>query len=283
MPVLKYFFKKDVMIIMNTNNNSTLYPEWEELKKNNPWAILFKNRSIEDIRHQICDWNTEFVHPDDMEVISAHNTDMKINDSNRFVLFKLPKPYRGNLKDPKLVILSLNPGFNERVNKTLFNMLTPEYQNQFIALSKKNLLLEEGCKIISNEVDDVLDNGYWTSKLSDLEIDDESNLSKIALIQFIPYASKNFGSWKEESCLKTQQFTKKIIHHLLHETTAIFLVMRSRDQWEKLIGDEMNEFKDRFMYNRNPRCQKLSRKNLWDENAVIKDQYQRIINAFKDS
>lgn len=256
-----------------------IYPEFEELKKNNPWKIIFEKQSDEEIREHIVAWDWAFVHPDDKNVIMSHDNDKKVkDDDNRFELHKLPKPYRGNLKNPKLVILSLNPGFNDRVNRVLFNMLAPKHQLDFIDLSRKNLLLADGCRIITNELDDVLDNGYWTRQLSDIAKENESYLDKIGLMQYIPYASKNFDSWEGEDSLETQKFTKKIIDHLLHETNTLFLIMRSKERWEKLIGEnEMKKHKENFLYNRNPRCQKLSQRNLMDENG--KDQFGMIMEA----
>jgi hypothetical protein len=54
--------------------------------------------------------------------------------------------------------------------------------------------------------------------------------------------------------------------------------MRSKERWEKLIGEnEMKKHKENFLYNRNPRCQKLSQRNLMDENG--KDQFGMIMEA----
>lgn len=225
---------------------------WEELKEKNPWKELFENKSIEELRKSICECNTEFVIQKDKTIIRNHNNDPKCKEP--FVLFKLPKPFRGNLKDPKLVILSLNPGFNERVNKTLFNILDTKFQKDFIEICRNNLLLEDNCLVITPGVDDVCDNGYWTRQLSDLK-KDGANLSKIGLIQFIPYASKNFDSWKDEANLESQKFTQNIIQRILKESeNTLFLIMRSKDKWEKLIGDEMKKYESRFLYSRNPRC-----------------------------
>ena len=197
------------------------YPEFEALKKNNPWKFIFENQSDEDIRQHVVDWDWQFVHPKDKDIILNHDNDKKVKELNKFVLHKLPKPYRGNLKDPKLVILSLNPGFNDRVNRVLFNMLAPKYQLEFIDLSRKNLLLADGCRIITNELDDVLDNGYWTRQLSDIAEKNKAYLDKIGLMQYIPYASKNFESWEGADKLETQLFTQKIIHHLLNLGTNL--------------------------------------------------------------
>ena len=55
--------------------------------------------------------------------------------------------------------------------------------------------------------------------------------------------------------------------------------MRSKERWENLIGGKkVNINKERFLYNKNPRCQKLSRKNL--KNGDL-DQYEEILKKFK--
>lgn len=271
---------------MSTSNNTTdkKYEDWETLKKNNPWRDIFKSDKpdtqnlLDSLLNGIDEIEGDFICTGDEDIIHKRNEALKIKGKkdDMFVTSLLPKPYRGNLKDPKLVILSLNPGYNERVKKTLFEMLREEHQKQFIEIAKMNAMLEDNCNIIFDDVDIVTDNSYWLDKLSDL-ISDGADLSKIGLIQFIPYASKHYDSWGDEAKLETQKFTKKIVQYLLDETDALFLVMRSKEQWEKLIGSEMNNMdnKDRFLYSKNPRCQKISPKNLHE------DQYNRIINALK--
>ncbi len=59
-------------------------------------------------------------------------------------------------------------------------MLSPKFQKEFIKLSKDNLFMEDGCRIISKDkkVDDVLDNGYWTKQLSDIAKINDNYLDK---------------------------------------------------------------------------------------------------------
>lgn len=265
---------------MNTSNSPTEneYKDWESLKNGNPWNEVFKPNTDELLNKLLYGNNEKFVYSGDEDVIGRRNKELKAKrkGNNVFITTLLPKPCRGNLKDPKLVILSLNPGYKERVKKTLFTLLDPTYQKQFIKITKDNALLEAR-HIISpnNPVDDAMDNGYWSGKLSNLEYAG-ADLSKIGLIQFIPYASKHFDSWGDEASLESQKFTIKLIHYLLDKTDALFLVMRSIEQWEKLIGNEMHDenHKDRFLYNTNPRCQNITHNNL-------KDNYNRIIKALK--
>ena len=272
---------------MSTSNNPTEkdYEDWETLKKINPWHKIFdpeKKVLLEDVLN-----GKEFVHPKDREIIDNRNNHIISKGKNNvFVTSLLPKPYRGNLKDPKLVILSLNPSYKERVKKKLFKMLREEHQLQFIEIAKKNALLEDGCSINYDDVDEVTDNGYWVDKLSDLQ-EKGVDLSKIGLMQFIPYASESYDSWKEEGNLFTQQFSKKIILRLLYEEkSTLFLVMRSRKQWENLIGKKvMDKFKDNFLFNKHPICQTITQNNLMnkDKDASKQDQYQTILAAFNNN
>ena len=247
---------------MSTSNNPTdkKYKDWEELKEANPWHEIF-DIETDVLRERLLNNDDGFIHLDDKAIIRKRNEEVlnKGKEDKKFVTSLLPKPYRGNLKDPKLVILSLNPGYKERVKKTLFTLLEPKYQRQFIEITKKNALLEAR-HIISQEkgeeVDDVMDNGYWSSQKE---------------------SSKQFDSWGDDAKLKTQEFTIKIIQHLLHETDAFFLVMRSREQWEKLIGKEMDNYKDQFFYCKNPRCQKISPNNLQE------GQYEKIVEKLNNN
>ena len=180
---------------MTTLNNSTdkKYEDWEELKKSNPWKEIFDYE--EEVLLQCVLNEEEFIYSKDVVIIDDFNKKVQPKGiENVFVTSLLPKPYRGNLKDPKLVILSLNPSYKERVKKTMFKMLKPECQLRFIELAKKNALLEDDSKIIFDDVDIVTDNGYWQDKLSDLISGQGVDDSKIGLIQFIPYASEHFDS-----------------------------------------------------------------------------------------
>ena len=264
------------MITPNTPTDKN-NKDWESLKEGNPWHKIFDPKT-EELLERLLKNDEGFIYSGDKDIILDRNNvlEKKVKKDKMFVTSLLPKPYRGNLKDPKLVILSLNPGYKKRVKKTLFTLLEPKYQRQFIEITKENALLEASY-IISPiyEVDDVMDNGYWSSRLEDLKRDG-ADLSKIGLIQYIPYASERYDSWEKDGSLETQQFSKRIILHLLRSDTSIlFLVMRSSKKWEELIGKEaMEKYKERFIFNKNPICQSISSNNF-------EGQYNRILAALK--
>ena len=251
------------------NNN-----DWESLKKGNPWHEIFDLKT-EELLERLLKNDERFIYSGDKDIICDRNK--VLEEKDKFVTSLLPKPYRGNLKDPKLVILSLNPGYKKRVKKTLFTLLEAKYQRQFIEITKENALLEARYIISPKyEVDDVMDNGYWSSRLEDLKREGV-DLSIIGLIQYIPYASERYDSWEKDGSLETQQFSKRIILYLLQsKTSTLFLVMRSKKKWEELIGkEEMEKYKDNFIFNKHPICQKISSNNL-------EDQYERIVAALKN-
>lgn len=265
---------------MTTLNNSTekKYEDWEKLKDANPWKEVFNPEEEKEVLLQRVLKEEKFICSEDKDFIDNYNNKVRSKGKgSEFVTSLLPKPYRGNLKDPKLVILSLNPGYKERVKKTMFKMLKLEHQLRFIELAKKNALLDDDCCIISDDVDIVTDNGYWLNKLSGLTSEQGVDASKIGLIQFVPYASEHFdsNSWPKNAELETQKFSVEIIRRLLYkDESTLFLVMRAKKRWEELFKKHNIEIDEqRFLYNDHPICQKISPDNL-------KEQYKKIVNAF---
>lgn len=270
---------------MTTLNNPTdkNYKDWEELKKSNPWKEIFDYE--EEVLLQRVLNEEKFIYSKDVEIIDEFNKKVQSKGKDSvFVTSLLPKPYRGNLKDPKLVILSLNPSYKERVKKTMFKMLKLEHQLRFIELAKKNALLEDDSKIIFDDVDIVTDNGYWQDKLSDLISNPEVDASKIGLIQFVPYASEHFdsNSWPNNAELETQKFSVEIIRRLLYkDESTLFLVMRAKKRWEELFRkhnieiDKEENIRRRILYNNHPICQKISRDNLNDQYKIIEEALKK--------
>lgn len=285
--VIKVLIINSKTMTASNSNTEKEYKDWGWLKENNPWKKEIFNNDPKNLLERLLKWEEgEFVYSKDKAIIDNRNNVLANSKKKKDNVFKtslLPKPYRGNLKDPKLVILSLNPGYNERTKKKMFEMLNEKYQLKFVEIAKKNALLEDGCSIIPDDnedsegywVDVVTDNGYWLDKLSDLINEPDVDISKIGLIQFIPYASKHYDSWAKEDELETQKFSVDIIRRLLYkDESTLFLVMRAKKQWDKLFRKyniELDkEISRRFLYNNNPICQKISHDNIG------KFQYERI-------
>ena len=254
----------------------------DELMYHNPWkTVFFKDYSNNS------SWNIKLadgeqaVYEGDRRILSEYNERHKKSEDKQFILNIPPEPYRGNLRDPKLVILSLNPGYEERLNGKLVTMLGEQYRKEFIKALYDNINFEMGSRVVFNDVDDIIGNGYWTEKLSQLGKDikdtDGSFMSRIALIQFIPYFSRRFDSQCSMEMLPSQYYTRHLIRRILFEhPKTMFLIMRSRKRWESLIGPEMSQFPDRFVEAINPQNQSVSRNNIKD-----KKSYDRILKNLR--
>lgn len=251
---------------------------WEDIKEHNQsvWGEIF-NQDTDTLIDNILQGKDSIIEGD-KDVIYAYNNSPRRNEISKFELSVLPEPYRGNLKDPKLVILSLNPGYVERLNRTLFEKLSKESQREFVDTLKRNVMLEDGSKLVFNDVDEIIGDGYWSEKLAELKKIDSDLFSKIALIQYNPYFSRKYSSWAGEGTLASQQFAKEIIARLMEQSDVQFLVMRSKKQWEQLIGFNMDEDL-RFILNHNPICQSISKNNL-DGNRGT-NYYEQIKEALK--
>ena len=54
-----------------------IYPIYEKLKKHNPWKDYFQDKSDDEILCRIVAWDYEFIHPDDVEAMSRHDSGKK--------------------------------------------------------------------------------------------------------------------------------------------------------------------------------------------------------------
>lgn len=253
-----------------------IYMTFDELQEMNPWRHFIGGPTPLAIRRE--GW--QMVYPGDKNDIEAYNHRNKDNTQYQFKLDIPPEPFRGNLIDPKLVILSLNPGYIERLNGDLVTRLNQESINEFINALKDNLNMKKS-RIVFNEVDNIIGDGYWMQMFSDIKRDlgdkTDSYLGKAALIQYLPYFSEKLNNWSHSNHLPSQYFTRHLIRHILYEhKECIFLIMRSKNYWNTLIGEEMEIFKDRFIFGESPRgVQKISKGNLSAEN------YKRVLGVLR--
>lgn len=87
----------------------------------------------------------DLVFPGDEEYVYAYNEKQKNNPARQLVLCVPPEPWSGNILNSKLVILSLNPGYVEHLNKNLANMFKPQMAEEIME-DKRKVLSMEGTK-----------------------------------------------------------------------------------------------------------------------------------------
>ena len=222
----------------------------------NPWedvAELYKadnDNCLYGDNHYIC-------HGDE-KAIENYNSKAK-GTSDEITTMIPAEPWWGNPLTARLIIFSLNPGYVPEVNMKLAKLMQNNdvVREQVINYKRKTLLLEAdsfmpeatdnifGSPITCKDAVNMLGDWYWHKMLKhlkkDAKIDDEPFFRQIALVEYHGYSSQTSNRvfpYKGDS-LKSQEFLKEMIWYIANKNTVKkdvrFLIMRSKDKWEKLL------------------------------------------------
>ena len=275
----------------------------------NPW-IEIADRLGEGKKDCFFLENDEYVFEADKARIEDFNNELIEHNkyiSDKIILNTPPEPWRGNPLEANLIILSLNPGYDPNINKSIAKLIeTNEIIRKKLAEFRKNtMLLKEhsfmpeesnnGNEGIScKEAEDMLSGWYWTKKFKTLREDfcresglDESEFyRRVAVIEFFGYSSttceKGFPlCGKKSGKLKSQEYTEQLIQDIVNrrknrKDDIRFLILRAKDRWIpflKCIG--IYDEKLFLLKGNKGRCQSLSRENLSE------DVYEEILKAIK--
>lgn len=184
----------------------------------NPWLQI-----IDDFDKGI------YVLPEDKEIIECFNK--SVNDEYKICTNVFPAPFMGDVNNSPVVLLTLNPGFDDKeYNKGYYKQYAPFWKNEIQHKSSfDNLRLfcleEEYCKY----------SDYWLKKLAPLIAisNKEKVANSISVIQFFPYHSRKYKDFpkrilKQE--LKSQAYNFYLVKKAI-ERKAIIVVLRSRNKW----------------------------------------------------
>lgn len=253
------------------------------VREENLWPTLIKQYNQYDIYSDV----KIHVYPNDGDIINAFNeqaASKKSSERYKYILGVPAEPWQGNPLTAKLIILSLNPGYDEQYNKTEALKLPPQIIEGVWSEKAKTLRLEadgflplqkdyaEGINLIGAH--------YWYNMIkdikNDLNADEDEFFSRIALIQYCAYTSKKYKDFPKRTVLPSQLLTKDIIRDVVynHPDTK-FIIMRSWQKWRELLDDDVwYMMQPRLVINTNM-SQSLTIGNLGD------DKYQFIVNALK--
>ena len=220
----------------------------------------------------------QLVWPDEMEleILTKHNHKQK-NEDTKFILEIPPEPWSANILEGKVVILSLNPGYIDYLNKDLANMFSSQFTKQ-ITEDKRSILhmIPQRESLASRIMGDC----YWYKALKKLGIDAyglqnwEKVFDDVAIIQCCAYASKSKALPK--TILPSQEYTIEVIRYLAEHTQTRFLLMRAETEWKRFVGDDLiKSLGNRWVVSAHYRNQTISEKNIGRE------QYQTIIKALQ--
>lgn len=266
----------------------------------NPW-IEIANKLGKAERNCFYLEDDDYVCIEDKARIDGFNKKLDKDDSDKIILNTPPEPWRGNPNKANLIILSLNPGYDPNINKSLAKLIqsNESIRKRLAKFRKETMLLEEDSfmplddkddtdGISCKEAEDMLSGWYWTKKLKTLR--DECKASgigelefykRVTVIEFFGYSSttckKGFPLYGDLSgYLKSQDYTKQLIQQIVEtrKNEVRFLILRAKDKWEKFLGEVYDN--ETFLCKGNKgRCQSLSRENLSE------DVYNKILIAIK--
>lgn len=218
----------------------------------------------------------DMIFPCDEEYVYAYNEKQKEKPAKQLVLNVPPEPWTGNILNSKLVILSLNPGYVEHLNKNLANMFKPQMAEEVME-DKRKVLSMEGSKFDYYEPTRILGDYYWRKKILPLgtavygEQNKEYIFNHVSLCQYFAYTSLASPTIKD--LFPSQKFTKMVLLYLATSVKEVkFLVMRHEAQWKTLMGEGLWNYlhdNNRLLVSKNYANQSLTEKNIGVENYKI--------------
>lgn len=261
---------------------------------NNPWkevAALYNEFATDCLfsisQDYICSEDKAEIEKYNNSIIKAADNNPRKDDilGNKMVTNIPAEPWGGNPFKARLIILSLNPGYVPEVNEKLAKLLqsNDEIRKAIIKYKKQTLLFDTdsflpeddkvllGCQISCKDAINMLGDWYWHKMFrqlrEDVGIDENEFYKKVALIQYFGYSSQT--AQRTLPYIPSQDFTKEMIHYIASERKeeVRFLVMRSKKEWKKLLGDDFfKNYEDIIITNDNVRCQYITVGNLGKEN-----------------
>lgn len=261
---------------------------------NNPWkevAALYNESATDCLfsisQDYICSEDKAEIEKYNNSIIKAADNNPRKDDilGNKMVTNIPAEPWGGNPFKARLIILSLNPGYVPEVNEKLAKLLqsNDEIRKAIIKYKKQTLLFDTdsflpeddkvllGCQISCKDAINMLGDWYWHKMFrqlrEDVGIDENEFYKKVALIQYFGYSSQT--AQRTLPYIPSQDFTKEMIHYIASERKeeVHFLVMRSKKEWKKLLGDDFfKNYEDIIITNDNVRCQYITVGNLGKEN-----------------
>lgn len=190
----------------------------------------------------------ERIYPGDASILHAFNK--KNEPQYRYRTEVPPMPFSGNLLRAKIVILTLNPGYVEQINKDKCLEMKEAEKEQLLHLMKKALTLNGYGIYDHTDCSRVQGDHYWEEAFAKLAMDAYGCPSSkmhhpiyedIAFFQLIGYHSVKFKDSAEIRHLPSMVFTKLLIKYLATKTDKTFLILRSEELWKETIGEELWE------------------------------------------
>lgn len=188
----------------------------------------------------------ELIYPGDAPFIHAFNK--KAEQKYKYVVGVPPMPYSGNILEAKVVMLTLNPGYIEIINKDKCLALHPAEKEQLLSFMREALTFGGMGIYDSYKCSRIQGNYYWQRAFSRLAMDAYNSPSTeslhpiyhdMAFLQLIGYHSEKFKYVAGIKHLPSVIFTTLLIKYLATKTDKTFLVLRSEELWKEIMGEDL--------------------------------------------
>lgn len=203
---------------------------------------------------------------DDRLVVDQFNE--KAKEEHRIHTEIMPAPFMGNVLDSPVLLLLLNPGFDEEEErKDYYNHYRPywekEIQHEHSVPDLPLFCLEDKYTQFSD---------YWKRRLRFLieATSKEKVAQNIALVQFFPYHTKKYKDISKRissDYLTSQKYNFYLVEKAIKRDATI-IMLRGKKQWFEAIPSLMN-YKNVFFTNSN-RNTYLSKGNMKNFDEIIK-------------
>lgn len=225
----------------------------------NPWEKLPKQ-------------NNFYVLEEDAEIINKFNEYInKYDEKYRIHSEIMPAPFMGDILNSKIVILTLNPGFDPKEAKRDFYEKYKKYWEKQIV----HLFPDPNYPLFCFEKKYVTYSNYWQIKLNPLiQVSSVEKVAKnISIIQFFPYHSEKFRNIPKKiskDYLISQQYNFHLVRKAI-ERDAIIVIQRGERLWKEAIPElEKIDNKNNFYKTNSYLNPIMSEKNLPDAFEKIK-------------
>ncbi|MCQ2314611.1 MAG: hypothetical protein MJZ56_05510 [Bacteroidales bacterium] len=230
----------------------------------------------------------ERIYPGDASILHAFNE--KNEPKYQYRTEVPPMPFSGNLLRAKVVMLTLNPGYVEKVNKDRCLEMRAGEKEQLLHLMRKALTLDGYGIYDHTDCSREQGDHYWEKAFAKLAMDaygipSDQNChpiyEDIAFFQLIGYHSVKFKDSAEIRHLPSMVFTKLLIKYLATKTDKTFLILRSEELWKDTLGEELWELLEAngrlITKGHKGMSQHITRGNIKNDNG-----YDKLINILKN-
>ena len=274
-------------IICHPTGYKNISKDW--LINNNPWETIAKEYQGYDLYSTTRIFAVEA----DIELLELYNN-CKKNDNHKYHLEIPAEPWQGNPLKAKIIILSLNPGWQEKYNKDIALEISKRgnIAEAVFKEKQKTLLFEADAFFPKNkEITDAISligENYWkgddkkAGRLSVLKPDGMNDFDfykKFAVVQYCAYTSKEYGGgFDKGKYLPTQIYTKELIRYIAYNRPDVkFVILRAEDKWKNLLdADVWETMLPNTIIAKYPIQQRLSKANLGE------DKFEVIMSIIKE-